>query len=90
MDVLGIRTMKKDNNQKENLMTTKAKELESEKVSKLKSYLATYGETIAQGMAFAIGGLIVNGMANKYRTHKQTQLIASDENVLTFDKAANS
>ncbi|GEM_PF-6909900 len=56
----------------------------------MKGFVSKYGETIAQGMAFALGGLIVNGMASKYRTHKQTQLIASEENVLTFDKTANS
>lgn len=73
-------------------MTTqsKTKIVETDYSEKVKGFVSKYGETIAQGMAFAIGGLIVNGMANKYTTHKNSQLIASDENVLSFDKAANS
>jgi hypothetical protein len=70
--------------------TSKTKIVEPDYTEKMKGFVSKYGETIAQGMAFALGGLIVNGMASKYRTHKQTQLIASEENVLTFDKTANS
>jgi hypothetical protein len=70
--------------------TSKTKIVEPDYAEKMKGFASKYGETIAQGMAFALGGLIVNGMASKYSTHKHSQLIASEENVLTFDKTANS
>jgi hypothetical protein len=73
-------------------MTTqsKTKIVEPDYTEKVKGLASKYGEIIAHGMAFAIGGLIVNGMASKYSTRKESQLIASEENVLTFDKTANS
>jgi hypothetical protein len=71
------------------MTTTKAK-IESDYSTKMKGMVSKYGETVAQGIAFALGGLIVNGMANRYKGHQHSQLIASEENILAFDKAANS
>jgi hypothetical protein len=71
-------------------MTTAKTKIENEYQSKMKGIVSKYGETVAQGIAFALGGLIVNGMTNRYSGHKQSQIIASEENVLTFDKTANS
>jgi hypothetical protein len=71
-------------------MTTAKTKNENDYQSKMRGIVSKYGETVAQGIAFALGGLIVNGVANRYNGHKQAQIIASEENVLSFEKTANS
>lgn len=69
---------------------TKSKIIEPDYKERAKEIAKPLLSTILQGACFAIGGLVVNGMASKYNARKQSKLIASNENVLTFDQAANS
>ena len=70
--------------------TSKSKIIEPNYKERAKDIAKPLLQTALQGAAFALGGLVVNGMAIKYSARKQSQLIASNVNVLTFDKAANS
>jgi hypothetical protein len=70
--------------------TTKSKIIEPDYKERAKEIAVPLLQTVLQGACFAVGSLIVNGAASKYSARKQSQLIAGNENVLTFDKTANS
>jgi hypothetical protein len=73
---------------KTNQTQIKEEQFMSEEV---KSKLFEFGNILLQGMVLATGSLIVNGVAENYRTNKQRKLVSKSSNVIDFnDKAANS
>jgi hypothetical protein len=72
-------------------MTTRKNDIvEDEYTKKITKYGKPLLHSAMQGAAFTLGGIIVSSLAGKFSTHNQDRLLASDENILPFDRAANS